>query len=186
MSQTSTDFPKITWNLFSQKSIDGKNRDGNFKLPHKISRFPIGSKEMRHFYEAPDGFKENRWWKDLAVASKRWDQENTITARHANNMNWYTAVDFSNWLSYRLTRKIRLPTEDELIQASPEIAITHLSEWCINEYENHDVAEVQSGLHKAVRGTFSYSTDERSFRKRNAGSPINANAFVGFRVVMES
>jgi len=66
------------------------------------------------FIDAADGFKDDRWWQDLAEreiqpAEQRWKVDNYPR----ENVSWYSAVAYCRWLSDRLASEIRLPTEWE-------------------------------------------------------------------------
>lgn len=188
MNTNVTDISKITWmpvpqNNDNEKLITDITEPATNLL---ISKTPITAQDMKRFALDPDGFRKDTWWDGLAVSSKRWDQEENLSRKYANNMNWYTAVAFSRWLGNRLSQNIRLPAEAELTKAAALIEISALSEWCINEFDDPDTVDLTSGLHKAVRGNFGTQKEDASQRLRNAASPINAYAFVGFRVVRKN
>jgi hypothetical protein len=81
-----------------------------------ISRYPITNAQLQAFVDA-DGYKEERWWRDLQRPQPQgstWNESN----RPRTNVGWYEAVAFTRWLSAQLNQDIRLPTEQEWEKAT--------------------------------------------------------------------
>ncbi|HEY1915729.1 MAG TPA: SUMF1/EgtB/PvdO family nonheme iron enzyme [Streptosporangiaceae bacterium] len=85
------------------------------QLPHSyaIAKYPITCAQMQAFYDGSDGFRQDHWWEGLAKQKKFWEQNRYAPNLPAENMDWYTAVAFTRWLSHKLGYEVRLPTEAE-------------------------------------------------------------------------
>lgn len=78
-----------------------------------VSKFPVTYLQMCAFVNEASGYENNKWWKGLALTSKRWDQDYQIDNYPVHNINWYTAVAFCRWLSSNLGYTVRLPLVSE-------------------------------------------------------------------------
>ena len=82
-----------------------------------MSKFPVTNAQFAIFAEAEDGYGNPRWW-DFSQHAQRWfnlgkgaaKSRFSGDARPRENVNWYEAMAFSNWLSNLLGMKISLPT----------------------------------------------------------------------------
>ena len=102
-----------------------------------ISRYPVTAAQFQAFIDDPEGAsRPERWFAGLAADDDDrviQDQENRVEGRdYANhpreNINWYQAIAFCRWLSWRLGGgydlaridlwKVRLPTEFEWEKAA--------------------------------------------------------------------
>jgi formylglycine-generating enzyme required for sulfatase activity len=78
---------------------------------YSISRYPITHAQYQAFIDA-GGYEQNQWWQDIkkmSVQEPRWKEAN----RPRETVSWFEAVAFCRWLSHRLGREVRLPTEQE-------------------------------------------------------------------------
>lgn len=93
-----------------------------------ISRFPITEKQFQCFEKAKDGYFQANWW-NWSTASFNWFKkigskgpEKSDCVNYPNyprtNTNWYEAVAFCNWISNKIGRSVRLPTEAEWEKAA--------------------------------------------------------------------
>lgn len=96
-----------------------------------ISRYPITFAQFQAFLDDPSGFNEPRWFDGMTVnADQRdmWEQEFKFSNHPRETVNWYQAMAFCRWFSWRLgggtdLKKIdewavRLPTEFEWEKAA--------------------------------------------------------------------
>ncbi len=74
--------------------------------PFYIAKHPVTYTQFQAFIDAPDGFQNSRWWKDLAADDKHKrqpDEQNFKFGNHPReNVSWYDAVAFCRWLNARL------------------------------------------------------------------------------------
>lgn len=82
-----------------------------------ISRYPITQEQFRAFIKADDGYYNEDWWTKAG-----WEFHNSHELKpfvsHTDppnfpqyNVSWFEAMAFCRWLSDRLNKKIRLPSE---------------------------------------------------------------------------
>lgn len=96
-----------------------------------ISRFPVTYTQFQTFLDDPAGYADPRWFEGLAVDDDdhRISEQNFKFPNHPrDNVNWFQAIAFCRWLSWRLgggtgLKKVadwavRLPTEFEWEKAA--------------------------------------------------------------------
>lgn len=102
-------------------SIDGADEDfgevseqvDNFVM----SKYPVTNGQFAIFAKAADGYRNSRWW-TFSDHARRWFQLGKGVAEPRfrgdehprENVNWYEAMAFANWLGNLLQMKIALPT----------------------------------------------------------------------------
>ena len=82
-----------------------------------MSKFPVTNAQFAIFAGAEDGYRNPRWW-DFSEHARRWfnlrkgvaESRFGDDARPRENVNWYEAMAFANWLGNLLGMKITLPT----------------------------------------------------------------------------
>ncbi|MCB0195796.1 MAG: SUMF1/EgtB/PvdO family nonheme iron enzyme [Anaerolineae bacterium] len=126
--------PDIDWILIPD---DGEwiYQDGKHPglPPFEISRYPITYAQFQTFLDDPQGYSDpqNRWFAGLAADDydRRMDEQRFKYSNHPREMvNWYQAIAFCRWLSWRwgggydlaniATWAVRLPTEFEWEKAA--------------------------------------------------------------------
>lgn len=111
--------PDIAWCAIPAGEVQLEDADGPFPVePFSIAKYPVTYRQYRTFLEAPDGYRNRRWWKGLQ-REEIWDAQYRPVDNHpAENVSWYDALAFCRWLSTRLGYEVRLPTEWEWQQAA--------------------------------------------------------------------
>ena len=82
-----------------------------------MSMYPVTNAQFDIFARAEDGYKNARWW-DFSEHAMRWFKQGKGIAesrfagddRPRENVNWYEASAFANWLGSLLKMKVSLPT----------------------------------------------------------------------------
>ncbi len=111
---------------------EGAAKPQRLTLPtFHISRFPVTYAQFQTFLDDPEGFADPRWFKGLAADDddRRMEEQEFKFANHPREtVNWYQAMAFCRWLSWRLgggydLKKVagwavRLPTEFEWEKAA--------------------------------------------------------------------
>jgi formylglycine-generating enzyme required for sulfatase activity len=96
-----------------------------------ISRYPLTFAQFQTFLDDAEGFADPRWFEGLAAGDddRRMDEQEFKFANHPrDSVNWYQAMAFCRWLSWRLGGghdlkrvadwAVRLPTEFEWEKAA--------------------------------------------------------------------
>ncbi len=138
--------PDIEWIRIPEGEFQyGNAKDEYAAKPQKlwlpdfwISRYPITYAQFQTFLDDPEGFNDKRWFAGLAASEdeRQMHEQYFKFANHPrDNVNWYQAVAFCRWLSWRLdqhsanrvstatgrerqSREVRLPTEFEWEKAA--------------------------------------------------------------------
>lgn len=82
-----------------------------------MSKYPVTNAQFAIFVHAEDGYRNPRWW-GFSEHAQRWFAANRQAAAPRfdgerlprENVNWYEAKAFANWLGAQLRMKINLPT----------------------------------------------------------------------------
>ena len=82
-----------------------------------MSKYLVTNAQFAIFARAADGYRNPRWW-DFSEHARRWfklrkgmaESGFSGDARPRENVNWYEAMAFANWLGNMLGMKITLPT----------------------------------------------------------------------------
>jgi len=87
--------------------------------PFEMAKYPVTAGQFDCFIQAVDGYEDPRWWAGLAkrpAAPAHQSYEDNRVARVF--VDWYECTAFCRWLSHRLDRNVRLPTEWEWQRAA--------------------------------------------------------------------
>ncbi|KAB2904272.1 MAG: SUMF1/EgtB/PvdO family nonheme iron enzyme [Anaerolineae bacterium] len=122
--------PDISWVEIPEGEFIYQQHESLYLETFYLAKLPITNRQFRAFIDADDGYFDGRWWDGLAERPTRpevpqWSGDNFPR----ENVNWYEAVAFCRWLSYRLTGNIphldfpqvwpvRLPLEYEWERAA--------------------------------------------------------------------
>ena len=97
----------------------------------RISRYPVTYVQFQTFLDDPEGIADPRWFEGMAAKEKerQMSEQNFKFANHPREtVNWYQAMAFCRWFSWRLGGStdlkkvaewaVRLPTEFEWEKAA--------------------------------------------------------------------
>ncbi len=113
--------PDIVWCPVPPGKVELEDGAGVFDVEAcQISKYPVTQAQYRLFVEAEDGYAKPDWWQGLP---KRYypDPGRQIPAfgnHQAVNVDWMEAMAYCRWLSHKLGKTVRLPTEWEWQQAA--------------------------------------------------------------------
>jgi len=90
----------------------------------RIAKYPVTLRQYQAFLDAEDGYTNPWWWDDLSedgIEQQRGDPgEQTFMFGNSprENVSWYDATVFCNWLSAKSGYEITLPTEEQWEKAA--------------------------------------------------------------------
>ncbi|MGE0882976.1 MAG: SUMF1/EgtB/PvdO family nonheme iron enzyme [Blastocatellales bacterium] len=108
------------------------NKPQKLRLPEfHISRFPVTYAQFQTFLNDPEGFNDRRWFEGLKASEDERQMEEQyfkFNNHPRDTVNWYQAMAFCRWLSWRMGTTydlkkvtdwaVRLPTEFEWEKAA--------------------------------------------------------------------
>jgi hypothetical protein len=109
--------------------LNGKNghttRDTLFVEGYYISKYPVTNAQFQLFLNDPQGYLNPRWW-DFSPFARAWRMENVHPLasqfqgeeRPRDNVTWYEAMAFCNWLSEKIGVRVCLPTRQQWQRAA--------------------------------------------------------------------
>lgn len=116
-----------------------------------MSMYPVTNAQFAIFAKAEDGYKNPRWWSFSQHATSWFKQGQGVAesrfsgdARPRENVNWYEAMAFANWLSGLLKMKVTLPTIAQWQRAAKGDDDRYFP-WGDDYYEEH-CNTLESGL----------------------------------------
>jgi formylglycine-generating enzyme required for sulfatase activity len=135
--------PDIGWVFIPDKEpetgqrefIYGDNSEGNLEKRTEpgfwIARYPITYRQFQAFLDAPDGFRNDEWWRGLAAHPKHRREAGEQWFKYRNhpreNVSWYDAIAFCRWLTEKAKEHPNLlPAEPDRSRAWD---ITLPTEW---------------------------------------------------------
>lgn len=104
----------------------GGTKGGAFEVAaFSIAKYPITNAQYQVFVDAPDGYKDAKWW-NYSPDAEQWRANQATPENTAfesdnlprTNVCWYDAVAFCRWLSDKTGENITLPTERQWQQAA--------------------------------------------------------------------
>lgn len=117
------DVPTLKWCDVDQGEVTikvSKRKIVFFVNRYRISKYPITNAQFKLFLEATDGYCDPRWW-NISRHSQVWHKNNPNPADPSvewgdhprTNVNWYEAVAFCEWMSFKTGLTIALPKEEQ-------------------------------------------------------------------------
>ena len=101
--------------------------------PFRIAAYPVTYAQYKAFLDAEDGYRSDRWWKDLDREPEPGPQQRPYASYPADRVSWYDATAFCRWLSSKPEYDVRLPDEWEwqwaAQSARPDFAYPWGPEW---------------------------------------------------------
>ncbi|MFN0112015.1 MAG: SUMF1/EgtB/PvdO family nonheme iron enzyme [Blastocatellia bacterium] len=105
--------PDIEWIEIPEGAFQYGNKDDDYAAePQKlwlpefhISRYPITYSQFQAFLDDPEGFNDSRWFEGFAADEddRRMEEQGFKFDNHPREtVNWYQAMAFCRWLSWRL------------------------------------------------------------------------------------
>lgn len=122
--------PEISWCPVRAGEVTLRYPERNKSVTYgvsafSISKYPITNAQFQIFVDAPDGYRDPRWW-DFSTEARKWREKHSVPlpARspfgdHARvNISFYDANALACWLSYKTGWRIMLPTEQQWQRAA--------------------------------------------------------------------
>lgn len=160
-------FPDIFWIYVPKGSVQIGKLSFNV-LPYFIAKYPITFIQYQSFLNDEDGYENDLWWKDLPEKFRRVKirpQLQRFSNHPRDNISWFQAYAFTQWLSSKLPKQgypkpsseieenyqwsIRLPTEWEWQQAASSGQSDNIYPWG-SEWERWRCNTLESGLNRTV------------------------------------
>lgn len=122
--------PEIRWCLIPAGEVTLRYPDRKVSVTYdvpafQISKYPITNAQYQTFVDAPDGYREKRWW-SYSPAAAAWREKHPVPLPPRSpygdhprvNLSWFDAAAFCRWLSYKTGWRVTLPTEPQWQRAA--------------------------------------------------------------------
>ena len=159
--------PNIEWCNVSGGRIKLEGNVGIFEVPpFYIAKYPITYIQFQAFVDDPRGYNQDKWWQGIRKSEVKDHNQRLKFANYpCENVRWWAAVAFCNWLTARYASSpsslpstlfaserrfiIRLPTEWEWQQAANGGNSDYFYPWG-NESDSMRANTQESGLNETV------------------------------------
>src|SRR5262249_27223539 len=106
-------FPDIDWvNIPAGKMTHDWGASFTIKA-FRLARYLLTNIQFETFIKADDGYRDERWWKNIERSQEPEAPNGNQDNYPRTNVSWYEAIAFCRWLSARVEKTVRLPTELE-------------------------------------------------------------------------
>ncbi|MFQ3566865.1 MAG: SUMF1/EgtB/PvdO family nonheme iron enzyme [Aggregatilineales bacterium] len=125
-------FPLLEWcsipagTLLVLQGVNGHmHRETLYVDSFHMSKYPVTNAQYQLFIDDPDGYANPQWW-DFSPHAQEWRQANPDPMpsqfqgddRPRENVTWYEAMAFCNWLSRKTGLNVTLPTRQQWQRAA--------------------------------------------------------------------
>lgn len=134
---TPFELPLLEWCLVQQGKLlvntERVHKNGNGNIHPQvtevsqfyISKYPITNAQYQVFCDDPDGYAQTRWWQ-FSPDALAWHSQHPTPLPPKfkgddlprENVTWYEAMAFCEWLSDKIGQRITLPTHDQWQRAA--------------------------------------------------------------------
>ncbi len=117
---TADGIPDIAWKLIPAGKITLEGNIGTFPVKaFHLARYPVTNAQFQAFVDDANGYKNAQWWAGLEQQQDEPVSSSWNNANHPREtVSWFEAMAYCAWLSQRLNKNIRLPTEWQWQQAA--------------------------------------------------------------------
>ncbi|MBN2469200.1 MAG: SUMF1/EgtB/PvdO family nonheme iron enzyme [Anaerolineae bacterium] len=131
-SNTLPQIPLLEWVTIPAGNLilnNGRQPDAQLRQVYldsfAISKYPVTNEQYQLFLDSPNGYADMRWWA-FSRHALEWRRESPTPVspqykgaeRPRENVSWYDAMAYANWLSKYLGFPVRLPTVLEWMRAA--------------------------------------------------------------------
>ncbi|XWX04817.1 SUMF1/EgtB/PvdO family nonheme iron enzyme [Aggregatilineales bacterium SYSU G02658] len=122
--------PELKWCVIPAGEVTLRYPDRKAAVTYDVpmfqmSKYPITNAQYQIFVDAPDGYKDKRWW-NYSPAAQQWREKHPTALPPRSpygdhprvNISWFDAMAFCHWLSYKTGWRISLPTEQQWQRAA--------------------------------------------------------------------
>jgi formylglycine-generating enzyme required for sulfatase activity len=150
--------PDIDWKLIPAGEITLEDNAGTLPVEaFHLARYPVTNAQFQAFVDDPDGYSNQQWWNGLDQQLSKPKSFGWSNANHPREtVSWFEAMAFCAWLSARLDKDIRLPTEWQWQQTACSTNPDFTYPWgekFQSGYANIDETEDKTGPHYLHRTT---------------------------------
>jgi hypothetical protein len=121
--------PDILWRPIPGGEVEIEGHARFAVEPFHVAAFPVTFGQFRAFLEAADGYRDERWWKDLAREPQNSDGQIPLANHPVTDVSWFEATAFCRWLTARLGFEVRLPDEQEWQWAAQSARVGFAYPW---------------------------------------------------------
>lgn len=126
--------PDIVWCEVPAGQVELEKHAGSFEVAtFHIAKYPITQTQYYLFIDAADGYRNKEWWEGMPDRFKDYREPGRQVPGYGNhpaiNVAWVDAMAYSRWLSRKLGKDVRLPTEWEWQQAASNNCADNIYPW---------------------------------------------------------
>ncbi|MEP7284719.1 MAG: SUMF1/EgtB/PvdO family nonheme iron enzyme [Chloroflexota bacterium] len=120
--------PDILW-----CSVDSGLGNGTASTlsPFSIAQYPITHTQFKAFFDASDGYQDDKWWNGLGFGKQLWKNTAEALNAPADNIAWVNAMAFCRWLNSKSEMTASVDTSLPIRRDNYEIRLPTESEWML-------------------------------------------------------